>query len=256
LEWSDGSRIEPGPGTRLRAGGDGRIDLLDGRIVAEVEPRRDPFAIHAGGILVEVLGTRFAVEAGASTAAVQVERGRVAVAGGGGRLELGPGGVAWLGSGRLAAGPTAAWSVRPDAGWTGEPVAEGMATVVKPEDSLRFGGTVRWIASPEAAAGHATLDTAGTLVLELGAAEAVTVSVTMVLAPAAAPAAWRGNLQRELRVPAGGGVFRLPVAGFAPIAGEAPAGRFATVLRRLTLTIGGGPAGLVLRRAALEPGRL
>jgi ferric-dicitrate binding protein FerR (iron transport regulator) len=256
LRWPDGSRIDPDPGTILQVDAAGRPDLREGRVVATVQPRSAPFTITAGDGEVAVLGTRFAVERDAAAVQVQVETGRVALLRGGERIELAAGAVGRLDAAGVRALPSAAWAAAPDAAWTGLLRAGGIAQVEKPEDSRRFGGTVRWIASPEWPTGAATLDARGTLVLDLAVDRPASVSVTLVLGRADAPAAWHGNLQRDLAVPAGDGRFRMDLGGFSAIAGAAPGGRFTTVVRRLTLTSGGEDTGLVLRRAALEPGPL
>jgi ferric-dicitrate binding protein FerR (iron transport regulator) len=256
LRWPDGSRIDPAAGTRLLVDAAGRPDLREGRVVATVQPRSEPFTIAAGDGEVVVLGTRFAVERDATAVQVQVETGRVALGRGGERIQLAAGAVGRLDAAGVRALPSAAWAVAPDAAWTGLLRAGGIAQVEKPEDSRRFGGTVRWIASPEWPTGAATLDARGTLVLDLSAHRPASVSVTLVLGRADDPAAWHGNLQRDLPVPVGDARFRMDLSGFSAIAGAAPAGRFTTVVRRLTLTSGGEDTGLVLRRAALEPGTL
>jgi hypothetical protein len=81
-----GAAVELAPGTqvgaRTRADGAVVLDLARGRVDCEVEPRphRAPFAVQAGDVAVEVVGTIFSVEREEGDVRVRVTRGVVRVA--------------------------------------------------------------------------------------------------------------------------------------------------------------------------------
>lgn len=88
MTLQDGSQLEVGPRSRVELAEVREkqvvVELAQGRVLCDVIPSRERvFAVHAGGVEVRVLGTRFSVER--STGAqlerveVRVERGRVEV---------------------------------------------------------------------------------------------------------------------------------------------------------------------------------
>lgn len=93
MRLADGSEVQMDADTRLHVLFDDQVrhlTLLRGRAIFDVrhEPRR-PFVVDAGEAQVRVLGTRFVVERFERRVQVAVARGRVAMAAGGQRLELG-----------------------------------------------------------------------------------------------------------------------------------------------------------------------
>lgn len=93
MRLADGSEVQMDADTRLHVLFDDQVrhlTLLRGRAIFDVrhEPRRS-FVVDAGEAQVRVLGTRFVVERFERRVQVAVARGRVAMAAGGQRLELG-----------------------------------------------------------------------------------------------------------------------------------------------------------------------
>jgi len=97
MRLSDGSTIAPlSPGTRFVPVRDAptgtTIRLLEGAARFVVAPRdHGPFTVHAGPLMVRVLGTAFRVSLDEKTVGVVVESGRVRLTWPEGTTELGPG---------------------------------------------------------------------------------------------------------------------------------------------------------------------
>ena len=127
LRLSDGTRITLGSGGRLvpRASTAARLELVieRGRARFEVQPQRGRvFAVSAGGMRVEVVGTVFSVERGEREAAVSVEHGRVRVRAG----DL-PGGERILGAGESLRVPAPAAPGASDSAQTPAPTVTAEA---------------------------------------------------------------------------------------------------------------------------------
>lgn len=99
IELAEGELLELGPSVDLVGPATlvvverGRVELLDGRLAAEVDPegRQRTLAIDSGALTTVVVGTRFVVTRVRSRETVAVERGRVRVATPEGDLLLGAG---------------------------------------------------------------------------------------------------------------------------------------------------------------------
>lgn len=80
LRRSDGTRLRIDPGAVVVATDGTSVELLSGRLEAEVTPqRKHPFSVRAPHATAEVVGTRFAVVAASGVTTVAVDEGKVRV---------------------------------------------------------------------------------------------------------------------------------------------------------------------------------
>lgn len=102
VAWADGSRVRLAAGAEavLGAAGAPALELRSGRLQAEIAPRPAPFVIAGAGCTAEVLGTVFALDRGAAGMLLQVERGRVRLAGPAGAVVAAAGEAAWADAGQ------------------------------------------------------------------------------------------------------------------------------------------------------------